>query len=123
MNTPEQHWYPKGYFPLLIRVEDKKPGCGQKMGTEDILDLFVKKASENYDLHVKEDFCGTTDSTDLGSKAKTPHGTPANCSEKHIAVPFTDRENIRIAYNIFASDIDGKCGDAYRFHFHMESEF
>lgn len=41
--------------------------------------------------------------------------------EAVISVPFADRENVRIAFNIFASQADEEDGEGL--YFHMESAF
>ena len=42
-------------------------------------------------------------------------------AEATISVPFPDRENIRIDFNIFASEMEETCGK--ELYFYMESAF
>ena len=55
MTTSEEQWYPKGYFPLVVRVTDRKQndeapdeGCSMdySLSAEDCLNRFVRKAQE-----------------------------------------------------------------------------
>ncbi len=138
MNASEQHWYPKGFFPLLLRVEDKMAGKDDDLTPEAILRRFLAIAKEKYDLHTINEHeesdarsCGNksghTPSQGLATQAaQASHPNEGACkpsAETRIAVPFPDRENIRIDYNIFSSEIDNECGSPIRFHFHMESDF
>lgn len=133
MNASEQHWYPKGFFPLLLRVEDKMASTGGMPTPKDLLERFVALAKEKYDLRAFEECEGSSECGRMPTQALATRNACHTCrpgkgghapwAEKHIAVPFPDRENIRIDYNIFSSEIDDECGCATRFHFHMESDF
>ena len=116
MTTSEEQWYPKGYFPLVVRVTDRKQndeapdvGCSMdySLSAEDCLNRFVRKAQEKYDMRMKD-----------GSKR-----LGAMVAEAVVAVPFPDRELIRIELNVFASEMDDICGEADRFEFYMQSDF
>lgn len=122
MNTRNQHWCPNGFFPLLVRIEMKRRGTESGLSEaggltpQNLLARFVKEAAITYDLLLPHE-----DAEPSRTAAQTSSG--GSTAEMRIAVPFADRENIRISYNIFASTIDEECGDDGIFHFHMESDF
>lgn len=139
MNISEQHWYPKGYFPLLLRVEDKMASNGDDFSPKAILKRFVAEAKNKYDLQTMEEclaklpcddheratgfHTGTCQDEEIQDSCTTWENGSTAWAETHIAVPFPDKEMIRIDYNIFSSLMDEECGNATRFHFHMESDF
>ena len=114
MNNKSSLAYPKGYFPLHISVCDRccrsvsenKDECTENL-TAKILNRFISFAKGKYDLHV----------------ILQPENKETQQAEALIAVPFPDRENIRIDFNIFASEVDREYNDDTRFEFRMESAY
>jgi hypothetical protein len=98
MDKKEQNSYPKGHFPVHISVTGKSMN-GDALS---LLEKFVEQSGEKYPLAILE----------------KPSGE-ATKAEATISVPFPDRENIRIDFNIFASDMEETCGKAL--YFYMES--
>ena len=96
----EQPPYPKGSFPVRISVT----GNGSGSNASDLLASFMDEAQENYQLSIVSPLLGD-----------------ASHAEAVIAVPFPDREHIRIAFNIFASEAEDQYGTGL--YFHMESAF
>ena len=98
MDKKEQNSYPKGHFPVHISVTGKSMN-GDALS---LLEKFVEQAGEKYPLAILE----------------KPSGE-ATIAEATISVPFPDRENIRIDFNIFSIDMEETCvKDLY---FYMES--
>ncbi|MDO5761355.1 MAG: hypothetical protein Q4P12_01695 [Bacteroidales bacterium] len=131
MTTSEQQWYPKGFFPLMIRVTDRKHEKAEKMNAcaegivftaESCLNSFMARAGEKYDLKVRgeDENCGTRSMEVLAEKMGQ---ADSDVAEAMVAVPFPDRELIRVELNIFASEVDEMCGEADRFEFYMQSAF
>lgn len=87
-------------FPVHISVENK---CENTSAITQ-LGRFMEEASKKFDLTI----------------VKTLSGDTMN-AEAVIAVPFADRENIRIDFNIFASEVEDEHGTGL--YFHMESAF
>lgn len=87
-------------FPVHISVENKRDGTS----AIDLLKRFVEEANKKFDLTIVETLSGN-----------------AQKAEAVIAVPFADRENIRVDFNIFASDVEDEHGTGL--YFHMESAF
>src|SRR5574344_1364587 len=100
MDNQRQHAYPKGSFPVLVRVE----GRSEKVDALMLLKEYMKHAGERYELTVVKEAEGN------GTKA-----------EAVVAVPFPDRENIRVDFNIHASEVEEHVGE--QVYFHMESAF
>ena len=100
MDKKEQNSYPKGHFPVHISVTGKSMN-GDALS---LLEKFVEQSGEKYPLAILE----------------KPSGE-ATKAEATISVPFPDRENIRIDFNIFASDMEETCGT--ELYFYMESAF
>ena len=112
MNNTEQHTYPKGIFPVHISISDVARKEGMPAGairhetdTKQFIDRFILLAKRKYDLYI----------------ISHSHITKSNMAEATIAVPFPDRENIRIDFNIFASEVEDEYG--HNLYFHMESAF
>ena len=131
MTTSEQQWYPKGFFPLMIRVTDRKHEKAEKMNAcaegivftaESYLNSFMARAGEKYDLRVRggDENGGTQNMEVLAEKMEH---ADSDVAEAMVAVPFPDRELIRVELNIFASEVDEMCGEADRFEFYMQSAF
>ena len=87
-----------GYFPLRIRITDNG---GNPI--PELLTRFLQQVSTTYHLQILE--------------------APPQTSEALIAVPFPDKEKIRIDFNIFASDVEETCRVPYQYHFLMESAY
>jgi len=92
----------RGLFALRICVDDKSGNTAQQ-----VLEQFIHTISPKYDLQVIQ--------------LPTPLQPDAHRTEAVIAVPFPDKENVRIDFNIFASEVEDQCGDAFRYYFYMES--
>lgn len=93
----------KKFFPLRISINDKQGDCATEL-----IHQFVSEARQKYDLQV----------------IALPNNGPAietHHAEAIIAVPFPDKERVRIDFNIFASNTEEKYDDALRFRFHMEN--
>ncbi|MBR1667727.1 MAG: hypothetical protein IJ693_05530 [Bacteroidaceae bacterium] len=100
MDKSEQRSYPKGHFPVRISV-DRKQGDASALH---LLGEFIGMAQEKYETATVEPLTGG-----------------ALHAETTISVPFPDRENIRIDFNIYASETEEKHGKG--FYFYMESAF
>ena len=87
-------------FPVHISVENK---CDSTNAIT-LLECFMEEANKKFDMTIVE--------TLSGNEQK---------AEAVIAVPFIDRENIRIAFNIYASKVEDEHGTGL--YFHMESAF
>lgn len=113
MNITEQYTYPKGFFPVHISIHENtqkkeisaKDYVLHQLDVKQLIDRFILFAKEKYDLHIISN----------SQIIKT------NQAEATIAVPFPDRENIRIDFNIFASEVEDEGG--CNLYFHMESAF
>lgn len=98
MDEKKQQAYPKGHFPVHISVTGKSMN-GDALS---LLEKFIEQSGEKYPLAILE----------------KPSGE-ATKAEATISIPFPDRENIRIDFNIFASDMEETCGK--ELYFYMES--
>ena len=87
-------------FPVHVSVKNK---C-ENIDATCLLGQFIEQASETFDLTLKEPLSGNKWD-----------------AEAVFAVPFAEREHIRIRFNIFASEMDYKYGQGL--YFHMESAF
>lgn len=119
MEKSEQIKYPKGHFPLhlsttLVETPKTIP-----------LSLSPDSHHASFDsqpiaLHCLEQFISLMKRKYDFSVLDAPVGD-ATHAEAFISVPFSERENIRIDFNIFASDIEATYGS--HLYFHMESAF
>lgn len=100
MDKKRQNTYPKGHFPVRISIDASK-AKGDAIG---LLRTFIQKAAEKYPLALVEEASGDTTQ-----------------AQAVISVPFPHREDIRIDFNIFASEMEEK--DGLGLYFHMESAF
>jgi len=100
MEKSEQQKYPKGHFPLHLTIDARKSDGNALM----LLQTFIGMAAEKYSVAIVEELSGD-----------------AAEAQSVISVPFPHRENIRIDYNIFASEMEDKYG--LGLYFHMESAF
>lgn len=87
-------------FPVHISVENK---C-EETSAITLLEDFMEEASKKFEVTLVE----------------KPSGNIQK-AEAVIAVPFADRENIRVVFNIYASEAEDKHGAGL--YFHMESAF
>lgn len=85
-------------FPVHISVENR---LGNTSATT-LLHRFIEQAEQSFDVTVMT----------------PPSGTDSQ-AEAIISVPFADRERIRIAFNIYASEAEDIHGAGL--YFHMES--
>ena len=100
MDEKKQQSYPKGHFPVHISVTAKSTNAN----TLSLLQQFIQRMEAKYTLAIQQ----------------APSGTPS-LAQATISVPFPDRENIRIDFNIFASEMEDVHGQGL--YFHMESAF
>lgn len=113
MTNTEQHTHPRGFFPVHISICENllkkeipaEVAACHEIDIKQLIDRFILLAKEKYDLRIISD----------------SQITKANQAEATIAVPFPDRENIRIDFNIFASEAEDEGGS--NLYFHMESAF
>ncbi|MBQ9666387.1 MAG: hypothetical protein IJV33_07940 [Bacteroidaceae bacterium] len=94
----EQRTLRRGFFPLHLRVDDRL-----NENARELLLRFLQRLSESYDLQVLEE--------------------PTERAEATIAVPFPDKERVRVEFNVFASEVEDACGDPLRYYFFMESQY
>ena len=100
MDEKKQKAYPKGHFPVHINVMSKNKNADALS----LLKQFIKRMEEKYPLAIQAE----------------PSGE-ASQAEATISVPFPQRENIRIDFNIFSSEMEDTLGTPL--YFHMESAF
>lgn len=100
MDENKQQSYPKGHFPLHLTVTAK----GTTADSLSLLQQFIQRMEAKYTLAIQQ----------------PPSGTPS-LAEAILSVPFPDRENIRIDFNIFSSEMDATYPPTL--YFHMESAF
>ena len=100
MDKPEQKNYPKGHFPVHITVD----ASHHTSDALQLLNRFIILMQKKYALAI----------------ISSPTGTPPH-AEATLSVPFPDRENIRIDFNIFTSEMEDEHGTGL--YFHMESAF
>ena len=100
MDKKEHNIYPQGHFPVHIIVEGKNTMADALC----LLEQFIEQSREKHPSAV----------------VKQPTGNSTH-AEAFITVPFPDRENIRIEFNIFASDMEDEHGTGL--YFYMESAF
>lgn len=105
----------KSYFPLHICVDKLTGGHSgddidkHRANANKILVRFIAQAMEKYDVKLV-DFQG----------GNLHNAIPRN-AEAVIAVPFPDKENIRVDFNIFASEIEAEYSNEKNVHFFLES--
>ena len=100
MDEKKQQPYPKGHFPVHLSVTAK----GTTADPLSLLQQFIQRVEVKYPLAIQQ----------------PPSGTPS-LAEAILSVPFPDRENIRIDFNLFSSEMDDTYGSTL--YFHMESAF
>lgn len=113
MNNTEQQTYPKGFFPVHISIcvntsskeSTADDATCHKIDIKLLVDRFILLAKEKYDLYI----------------ISNSQLSRTNQAEATIAIPFPDRENIRIDFNIFASEVEDE--GYHSLYFHMESAF
>ena len=105
---------PKGFFPVRISVmgyEDGEIAGENTLNTTHtpllLIERFIEKVRDMYKIAI----------------LNHPIIKETKGAEAIIAVPFSERERIRIDYNIYASEIDEEVGNRLRYEFHMESAF
>lgn len=100
MDKTEHNECPEGGFAVRVNVK-RMHG---EADTHRLLSGFVERAKTKYELSTLVNLSGD-----------------ASEAEVVIAVPFADRERIRIDYNVYASEMEDEHGDGL--YFHMESAF
>lgn len=87
-------------FPVHISVENRL----EDLNATTLLGGFIEQASQSFNLTIVTPLTGSDSQADAT-----------------ISVPFADREHIRIAFNIYASEVEDAHG--LGLYFHMESAF
>lgn len=87
-------------FPVHISVENRL----EDLNATTLLGGFIEQASQSFNLTIVTPLTGSDSQADAT-----------------ISVSFADREHIRIAFNIYASEIEDAHG--LGLYFHMESAF
>lgn len=97
----------RGYFPLRIRVEDKEKEAAGKTAaipaSQALLQGFIERIEGKYQLQTLQ--------------------APTSKGEALIAVPFPDKEMVRVDFNIYASEAEAQDDTSLRFYFYMESAY
>jgi len=93
-------------FRLKISVEGL-----QHIDAQTVLNQFVCSARAKYELGISDD----SDSDSLPGRQAVTH------AETIITVPFAERENVRIDYNIFAALFESDHPEESCVYFKMES--
>lgn len=91
----QQTSLPRGYFPIRITL-----GTG-------LANRFINEAKQNHSISILQ----------------TPQPTDQQYEEAVIAVPFPDKEMLRIAFNIFASKMEREHGVNTKFLMESATEF
>ena len=87
-------------FPVHISVENRL----EDLNATTLLGGFIEQASQSFNLTIVTPLTGSDSQADAT-----------------ISVPFVDREHIRIAFNIYASEVEDAHG--LGLYFRMESAF
>lgn len=78
---------------LLFWVQVEVGGLTQSLpSASDLKEKFIRRAAEKYDIYLKNNLFET---------------------DGVFAVPFKDKENIRIELNVFASEVEDECRDVH----------
>ena len=101
MGHSEQNSYPRGFFPVRIRID--RQGKNEHPALH-LLEQFIETTRQRYEVAIVE----------------APRGDSTH-AEAVVAVPFPEREHIRVDFNIFASEKEEELGQGY--YFYMESAF
>lgn len=105
----------KSYFPVRISVDKLRGGHSgddinkHRANAVKVLTRFLYKAMQKYDLQL------------IDIQAGNLHNAIPRSAEAIIAVPFPDKENVRVDFNIFASDFEGEFPDEKNAEFFLES--
>ena len=86
---------PKGYFPIRITV-----GTG-------LVERFIEEASQRHSITI----------------VQQPRKTDERHEEVVIAVPFADKEMLRVDFNIFAAEMEREHGMKTEFLMESSTEF
>lgn len=106
----------KTYFPVRIAVDGLRGGHSgddinkHRLNANKALVRFIAKAMHKYDLQL------------IDIQAGGLHNAIPRHAEAVIAVPFPDRENIRVDFNIYASELESEFHDETNMRLTMESE-
>ena len=105
----------KQYFPIRISIDKLSGGHSgddinkHRPNAIKLLSRFLYEASEKYDLKLVDIQGGNL------------HNAIPRQAEAVIAVPFADKENVRVDFNVFASEIGEEYHDEESMHVAMES--
>jgi len=105
----------KKYFPLRISIDKLRGGHSgddinkHRPNAIKLLARFLFEASEKYDLKL------------IDIQGGNLHNAIPRQAEAVIAVPFPDKENIRVDFNIFSSEIGEEYHDEESMYLFMES--
>lgn len=105
----------KKYFPVRISVDKLRGGHSgddinkHRSNANKVLTRFIYSAMQKYDLQL----------CDL--QGGNLHNAIPRHAEAVIAVPFPDKEQLRVDFNVFASDFEGEYPDEDTVEFFLES--
>lgn len=106
----------KKYFPVRIIIDGLRGGHSgddinkHRLNANKVLARFLNEAQGKYDLQV------------VDIQAGGLHNAIPRHAEAVIAVPFPDKENLRVDFNIFSSEIEAEYHDEENLRLTLESE-
>lgn len=106
----------KSYFPVRIVVDGLRGGHSgddinkHRLNANKALVRFIAQAMKKYDLQL------------IDIQAGGLHNAIPRHAEAVVAVPFPDRENIRVDFNIYSSELEAEYHDETNMRLTMESE-
>ncbi len=107
---------PANYFPVRLSIDKLRGGHSgddinkHRPNAIKLLVRFLDQAREKYDIRL----------TDI--QGGNLHNAIPRQAEAVIAVPFKDKENIRVDFNVFSREIEEEYHDEASMTTHMESE-
>jgi len=105
----------KSYFPLHISIDKLRGGHSgddinkHRPNAIKLLARFIYDMNEKYDLKL------------IDFQGGNLHNAIPRQAEAVIAVPFPDKENVRVDFNIFSSELGDEYHDESAMYLHMES--
>ena len=106
----------KKYFPVRIIIDGLRGGHSgddinkHRLNANKALIRFLDEAKHKYDLQL------------IDIQAGGLHNAIPRHAEAVVAVPFPDKENLRVDFNIYSSEIEAEFHDEENMHLTMESE-
>lgn len=107
---------PKTHFPVRIIVDGLRGGHSgddinkHRLNANKALVRFISEAQHKYDLRV------------IDIQAGGLHNAIPRHAEAVIAVPFPEKENLRVDFNIYSSELETEYHDETNMHLSLESE-